>query len=308
MQLGITLPTYRKYAEPRLIRETALKAEAYGYHSVWAIDHIVLPEDYAMGAVGGRGGFGSVVYEPFATLGFVAGLTARLMVGTSISPIAYRHPLLQAKMVATLDQLSGGRAIYAGAAGYLEGEFTALGIEFHKRGAIADEYLQALRIAWTADRPAFHGRFVDFAGVRVDPKPLQKPHPPIWVGGDSDAAYRRVVRYGDGWHGQLTSDATMAGLERRIARLHEIAREEGREPRTIRISLKQSLRITGRDDPAETRFFIGTVEKVAADLERCAALGVETVVSQSTVDRGSEDIESVDVIGTKLIPRLERGR
>jgi probable F420-dependent oxidoreductase len=297
IHVGLTLPTYRSYATPEHIMATADRAEELGFHSLWAADHLVVPDDLV-------GRMGAVWYESYTTLAFVAGRTRRIRLGTSIAPVPYRHPLQQAIMVATLDQLSGGRAMYGGAAGYAESEFRALGLDFHQRGAQTDEYLAAIKVAWTQEHPDFHGRFVQFDGVRVEPKPLQQPHPPIWIGGDSDAAFRRVARFGDGWHGQITARVpTLDALAARIGRLRDRVRATGRDPATVRVSIKSGCVVGDRADPLD-RPFHGPVETVMADLRRAAALGVDEVVFSSNVSPGEQRLDTMETLGREVLPAL----
>ena len=230
INVGITLPNYRGMATPASILETAERAERVGLHSVWVADHVAIP-------TAGVPNMGSVLYETQTTLSVIAGRTRSVKLGFTVMPTPYRHPLLQARMLATLDQLSGGRVIYGGATGYLEQEFRALGLPFERRAAITDEYLQVLKMAWTQDIIEFHGEFVDCSDITCDPKPLQKPHPPIWLGGDSDGAFRRIVRFADGWHGLLGGSPgarreppTLDNFRKRVAHLREIA--EAVEPRS----------------------------------------------------------------------------
>jgi probable F420-dependent oxidoreductase len=300
MHVGITLPTYRRLATRENIEVTADKADAYGFHSVWVADHVVVAEEYV-------DKLGAVFYEALTTLSYVAGRTQRVLLGSSIMPIAYRHPLLQAKIIATLDQLSGGRALYCGAAGYTAGEFTALGLDVRQRGRIADEYLQAMKVAWTQEQPVFNGTFVQFEDVRCDPKPVQQPYPPVWIGGDSDPAFRRVVRHGDGWHGQVFGDLDL--LRQRIERLHQIAREEGRDPASVRVSVKGDCQIfdDGKELPVSRRRpFFGTAEQVVDDLRQAEALGIELVVFSSNVAPGNQRMETIDALGRDVLPRLRR--
>ncbi len=291
IHVGLTLPTYRSLAQPEYIIQTAERAETLGFHSLWAADHIVVSDDILAR-------MGPVFYESYTTLAFVAGCTRRVLLGTSIAPVPYRHPLQQAIMVATLDQLSGGRAMFGGAAGYAEGEFRALGLDFHQRGRQTDEYLQAIKLAWTQERPEFHGHFVQFSGVRVEPKPLQQPHPPIWIGGDSDAAFRRVARFGDGWHGQITAQVpTFEALAERIARLRKVAGEVGREPETIRLSVKSGCVIA----PSGDRPFYGPVDKIAEDLQHAERLGVEEVVFSSNVAPDQQRMDTIELLGSEIL-------
>ncbi|HEX8967542.1 MAG TPA: LLM class F420-dependent oxidoreductase [Chloroflexota bacterium] len=300
IHFGLTLPTYRSYASPRHIMATADRAEELGFHSVWAADHLVISDDLV-------DKMGSVWFESYTTLAFVAGRTQRLRLGTSIAPVPYRHPLQQAIMVATLDQLSGGRAMYGGAAGYAEGEFRALGLDFHQRGAQTDEYLQAIRIAWTEERPTFHGRFVHFDGVRVEPKPIQRPYPPIWIGGDSEAAFRRVARFGDGWHGQITGRVpTLEALAQRIGRLRAVAGAAGRDGARVRVSIKTGCVIGPRAPGEPERPFHGPVEKVIADVQQASRLGVEELVFSSNVAPGEQRMDTIETLGKEVLPAFAR--
>ena len=191
---------------------------------------------------------------------------------------------------------------------YTAGEFTALGLDFRQRGRIADEYLQAMKVAWTQDRPVFKGTFVQFENVRCDPKPVQQPYPPVWIGGDSDPAFRRVVRYGDGWHGQVFGDLDL--LRRRIDRLHEIARDEGRDPATVRVSVKGNCQIVDNGKEltmgAVRRPFCGTAEQVVGDLRQAEALGIELVVFSPNVAPGNQRMETIDALGRDVLPHLVR--
>jgi alkanesulfonate monooxygenase SsuD/methylene tetrahydromethanopterin reductase-like flavin-dependent oxidoreductase (luciferase family) len=124
---------------------------------------------------------GHTLYETHTTLCVVAARIGHIKLGCSVMPTPYRHPLFQAKALATLDQFSGGRVMYGGATGYMEAEFHAVGVDFRQRAAITHEYVQILKLAWTEDAVTFHGRFVDCSKIACDPKPVQKPHPPIWL-------------------------------------------------------------------------------------------------------------------------------
>src|SRR5438093_260943 len=139
-------------------------------------------------------------YDPFIILGWLAALTRRVELGTTVIILPYRHPLQTARMAANPDRLSGGRLILGIGAGWAKQEFEALRVDFQQRGAITNDYLAAIKIAWTHDVASYAGRFVSFKDVRTAPRPVRAPHPPIWVGGASDAALRRAVVHGDGWH------------------------------------------------------------------------------------------------------------
>lgn len=137
--------------------------------------------------------------EAMTAAGVVAGATERIRVMPYILVLPYRNPLMLAKQIATVDFLSGGRFVLGTAVGHLEREFELLGVPFSERGKVADESLEAMKIAWTSDSPSFSGRYFSFDGIAFEPKPVQEPHPPIWIGGNSKPAMRRAAKYGDGW-------------------------------------------------------------------------------------------------------------
>lgn len=175
----------------------AKRAEALGYDMIRVPEHLVIPREHV--ELSGAHYFHATVAQ-----GFFAGATERIRIGTGITLIALQHPITMAKGLATADWLSGGRIEVAFGVGWLEGEFAALGVDFHKRGRIADEYLAAMIALWTEDVASFEGEFVSFRDVVLEPRPVQKPYLPLWMGGDSDAALRRTARYATGWNPFLT--------------------------------------------------------------------------------------------------------
>jgi probable F420-dependent oxidoreductase len=230
MHFGLFGINFGSCADPEVQRRVALAAEEVGFESVWTGEHVALP----------------VVGNPVATpaetpfldsvgaLTRVAALTTRLRLGTGILVLPHHNPILLAKALATLDVLSSGRLIAGFAAGYAEPEFRALGVRFDRRGAIADEYLPAIRALWTSEEPAFEGRFARFAGIRFEPKPVQRPHPPIIIGGTAPPALARAAREGDGWYGFALTVAQTAPI---VAELRRLRRELGRTDGRFEISL-----------------------------------------------------------------------
>jgi probable F420-dependent oxidoreductase len=193
MRFGTVVPIYGPLARPDVQRRLILRAEALGYDAVWFADHVVVPE-YAAGL------YGETFFEPLTALSFAAGFTSRLRLGMDVMVVPYRPAVLTAKVLASLDVLSGGRVILGAGVGILRGEFEALGIPYEERGAITDEYLRAFTELWSAEKPRFEGKHVSFADLRFAPRPLQQPRIPIWVGGNSRRAQRRAAELGDGWH------------------------------------------------------------------------------------------------------------
>src|SRR5258708_38099933 len=206
LEIGCMLRTSAYAADPEALRGLAQAAEDLGFDSVWLSDHVVIPEHIASSyPYSPDGRFPTPAtqpyLEPLAGLGYMAGATRRIRLGTHVLILPYRHPLLTAKMVATLDILSGGRIDLGIGVGWMREEFEALGLEervFTRRGAATAEQFKILKTVWTEDVASFEGEFYRFDRLGALPHPLQKPYPPIWVGGHSPAALRRTARYGDG--------------------------------------------------------------------------------------------------------------
>ena len=171
----------------------AQTAEELGYDAISVSEHIVMPRDLAES-------MGAHWPDALTAMTFTAGATKRIRVNSSVIVLPYHEPLAFAKAIATLDVMSTGRVTLTFGVGMARGEFAALGVPFDKRGQVTDEYINVLKLLWTAKDPEFHGDFVDFANIVFEPKPVQKPHPPIWIGGSSMAALRRAARVGDGWY------------------------------------------------------------------------------------------------------------
>src|SRR5438128_11754268 len=192
MNFGVRLPNCRHLATPDIIRGAAVRAEQLGYDSVWVSDHVVVPHANIVN-------FGETVFDPLVTLAVVAGPTSLVGLGTTVLIVPYRNAVVTAKMIASLDALSGGRFVFGIGAGWVAAESAALGVPFAERGAVTDEYLSAMQELWTKREPSFSGKYTRFSGLTFEPKPLQKPHPPIWVGGHGRASLRRAVQCGAAW-------------------------------------------------------------------------------------------------------------
>ena len=184
-------------AGPTELVRIAQKADETGFLYVAVCDHVAIPERLA-------GAMGTVWYDTIATLGFLAGVTSRVRLLSHVLVLAYRHPLVIAKSLATLDALSNGRLIVGVGAGHVAEEFGALGLDFARRGALLDEAMDAVAAALTDEFPGVDGQTWTFAGGGVAPRPVQQPRPPMWVGGSSPAALRRAAERGDGWLPQGT--------------------------------------------------------------------------------------------------------
>ncbi|MGW3785193.1 LLM class flavin-dependent oxidoreductase [Micromonospora chokoriensis] len=249
MQIGVNVPNFAPGTDPQVLRQWAQTVEGLGFDLLMVSDHIAVTPDVAEQ-------YPAPFYEPFTTLSWLAGVTHRVRLGTTVLIVPYRHPLLTARMAANLNRLSGGRLVLGVGVGWARQEFEALGVPYQRRGALTDEYLQAMREAW---------RNTD----DYDTEPI-----PLWVGGNSDAGMRRAVRLGDAWHPlRLTPDK----LTDAAGRLDVVAAELGLPKPALmpRIALQETREPV--TDPGRLAG-VGTIEQITADLDRIRLLGAETVV------------------------------
>lgn len=269
MHIGVCLPNYGRAASPEAIREVALAAEALGFDSVWTTDHILVPQAHLEPY--GR------IFETWTTLAYVAAITQRVRLGTSILLLALRHPVLVAKQAATLDQLSGGRLILGVGAGWLAQEFEHLGVPFRRRIRLLEEGLALMRVLWADPRPRFEGRFFRITDAVFEPLPAQPGGPPVWIGGNTEAAVRRAARLGDGWHPVGLDPET---LRERVERLRAWA--NGRPVTVIcrmYVALDAALPPVYTSPTGERRMRLtGSPEQVAAGLRSLRAAGADGVV------------------------------
>ena len=320
MEFGFSLPGRGPLAQPDQVLKIAVTAETLRYSSVFVTDHIVLPASmaksvYPYSATGQLpGGARQDYLEPLAMLAYLARATSRIRIGTSVLVIPYRHPLVTAKMLATIDVLSRGRVILGAGVGWLKEEFEAVGAPpFEERGSVTDEALRLMRVAWTADPVSFDGRHYRVHDVHALPKPAQRGGIPIWIGGHTDAAVRRAGALGDGWHpiglrppAMLLPDEYAA----KVRRLQAAAREAGRDPAAITLSLRapMAVRPARAKAPAGDRpLFQGTPAEVAGDVRAYAALGVSHFVFDPTVPDLKDVLVNMRRFAEDVRPKL-RGK
>ena len=294
MKFGLCIPHYGKALPIGDLRTTLENAEAMGFDSVWVSDHVVTPEHM-------QASVGPIFYDPFVVLTCAAALTRRVKLGSTVIVVPYRNPLVVAKMVATLDALSEGRIILGVGAGGAPDEFSALGLPSHQRGRRTDEYLRLMVALWTQDPTDFQGRFFSFTGVRFGPKPVQKPHPPIWVGGRSDAALRRAVAFGEAWH---PTSMALPALKERMARLKELSQQAGREQGPA-VTIHQGIRVDKSPVPGEDRRpGRGTPQQLREDMERYREMGIPAVVCRFSAGDFDELWQAMESFATGVIPHF----
>ena len=312
MRYGFYLPTRGRSATPDALQRLVQRGEALGFHSVVVADHVVFPlriaSKYPYTVSGVFPGSGDTL-EQLTLVAFIAAHTQRLRLVTSVMILPHRPPVLAAKMLATLDVLSRGRLTVGVGVGWLREEFEALGApDFDRRGAASDEILTIFKTLWTGSPASFRGEFFRFADVRCLPVPIQKPHPPIWIGGHSRAALRRAARHGDGWHPVGANPASMLGpaeLRGLLGELRRLTEAEGRDPASLTIAYKAPLYDVERSgDGGGRRPFSGSDDQVRDDIATYAALGVHELIFDFRSDEVAESLERME----RFAALMELGR
>jgi len=245
MRFGVHLVDAGKMIEGEKIARVARRAEELGYDSLWVSDHIVFPTQLRSPYPYSPDGKlpldpANPLLEPFTVLSYAAAVTKTIKLGTSVVIIPYRDPLVTAKIVSSLDVLSGGRFIFGVGVGWLDEEFRVLRQNLRDRAAQTREALLAMQACWTQDDPEFHGTFFDFSGIKFAPKPRQKPHPPIWFGGNSMPALKRAVELGNGWHAVWQTPEEVA---EKTATLRDLSATAGKNFANFAITINVNNRV-----------------------------------------------------------------
>jgi probable F420-dependent oxidoreductase len=312
MRFGVTIPDYRRLASPEHIIHVARRSEELGFDSLWVTDHVVVPEPY-------REMFGPTVYDPLSVHSFLAAHTQRARLGTAVLVIPYRNPVVVAKQLATIDNLSGGRLVFGTGAGWAREEFDALGVPYSERGPITDEYLRVILELWTSPSPEFNGNYVSLRDISAEPRPVQQPHPPVLIGGYGKRAIRRAVDIGQGW---LPDGMSLPDLRSAIDYLRHTAEAAGRDPNSLEVVLRTGLMLSegftaGKDAESpptpweqssafsgeESRLpFRGSVSEVIDDIRAAERIGVRELIFESPVQRDDERFDTIEVFASEILP------
>ncbi|MDG2114785.1 MAG: LLM class F420-dependent oxidoreductase [Actinomycetota bacterium] len=238
MDVGVTPINSATYLDPTYLRDFVQLIEGLGYESVWTFEHVIVPHEYESRypysptgklSVPADSGF----TDPLVALTYVAAATERLRLGTGVNILTQTNALYLAKQASSLDHLSNGRFMLGVGVGWLEEEFYALGVPFDRRGARADEYIDAMRACWSGDDVSHTGDFLDWQGFKMLPTPAQQPSLPVFIGGTTDAAIRRVVARGDGWY---VIHKDLDDFRGHIERLHAECDRQGRDPAELELT------------------------------------------------------------------------
>jgi probable F420-dependent oxidoreductase len=273
MLLGFGVPVSGAWATPgnqvRLVR----RAEELGYRSAWTFQRLLVPAEQEPDPRSGMEVYRSVL-DPVVSLAHLAGHTSRIRLGVAVLNMPFFSPALMAKQLASLDVVAGGRLDVGLGIGWSRVEFAASGVPYARRGARGEEFLRVLRALWTDDLVEFHGDFYQVPPARMEPKPLQRPHPPVLLGGGATAALRRAGRVADGW--VSASRADLRHIDQPIAVVKRAAEQAGRDPEALRFVCRGPARL-GAAGAAGRRPLTGSVAEVRGDLDDLRAQGVTEV-------------------------------
>jgi len=290
----VTIPFNDHQVDYEAILNLAKHVESSGFDSIWMADHLTGPTPLGAGRW----------YEVVTLLASLAPQVPTLDLGTDIIVAGYRHPVLAAKMLTTLDIASGGRLIVAAATGYIEKEFHDLGVPFHERGRYGEECIRVWKEMWSDGPCTFAGKYFSFEEVQAEPKPVQRPHPPLWLGGSSPAVLRRAVEIADGWHPiALPLTAYRQGVESLTQQADELARQR---PFTLSYSGIFGFVTTAASDAPDRPLLTGNPDQVLQDIADLRSLGVSNIVFRPGLTSASNQqvLDQVSMVATTVLPMM----
>lgn len=302
MRVGFSLPNIGPAATTSAVVQVAKRAEALGYDSLWVVERLLLPlkpqTPYPATADGSWPEVYKLSLDPLETLTFAAAHTSRIALGTSVLDIPYYNPVMLARRLTTLDVLSGGRVRVGFGVGYFKDEFDAVGASLRDRGKRADEFLRVLKTIWTTDPVEFHGDFYHIPRSFIGPKPVQKPHPPIYLAAFAPPALKRAATMANGWNPVAIP---VEGMAQMMTQLREIAKAAGRNPAELELIVRGNLLITTQPLGKDRWIFTGSLEQIKADIDQVRAIGANELFFDPTF---SPDGETADA----FLACLERVR
>lgn len=315
MDFGFSIPSRGPLADSATILALAHRGEALGFQYMAISDHIVIPR-----AIGSpypyadnrryAGMDSGDCLEQLSMMAFLAGATSRIRMLTSVMVVPHRPPVLTAKMLASIDVLSRGRVTVGCGAGWMAEEFAAIGAPpFNERGKVTDEYLAIFKTLWTSDDARFAGQYARFGDISFLPKPVQRPHPPLWIGGESPAAFKRVVRFGDAWYPIGSNPEfplnTLARYRAAKGQLEVTATQAGRDPASIDRAymaiwpFEQAVRL----DDGSRQIFTGGIQAVVDDVRGLAELGVNHCLFNLQRATLAESIAAMEQLAAAVMPK-----
>jgi probable F420-dependent oxidoreductase len=313
MDFGCVFPNRGPMATVSNLARFAEKAEVLGYDTVWFSDHIVIPTEvksFYPYDPSGRMAFkpDEPYWEPLTVIGYVAGRTSRVRLGTSVLVLPYRNPIVTAKMLATLDVLSNGRVTLGAGVGWMAEEFNAIGLDtYARRGAYSDECIRIFRELWTRENPSFQGEFHQFSKIRCEPRPVQPGGIPIWIGGHTPQAIRRAARLGNGWQPLVQrppADLPPAEMREKISQLRAFAQQAGRDPQQITLAMGSSIQFTSAAAAGQRSLFTGTPGQIVEALQGYQGLGVQNFRCDFPSPTIDDLLQAMERFATEVRPQV----
>lgn len=317
MEFGFGVPSRGPLASLDNIVSLAQQGEGMGFDIVSVSDHIVVPTTidsiYPYNESGEFVSSASGEYmEQLATISYLAGITSTIKLLTSVMVLPHRSPVLAAKILSTIDVLSRGRLIVGVGVGWMREEFDAIGAPpYAERGAVGNEYLRAFKELWTSDNPSFEGEYCSFSNIAFAPKPVQQPHPPLWIGGESPPALRRAAQLGDAWYPICSNPrfpvGTFAQLVDYMSRVRANAEAAGRDPATLDFAYSVNWyddTQAQQGDDGDRRLLTGDPQQVAADIRRLQDMGVNHLMLNFPADSLDATLKGMDRFANKVKPLL----
>jgi probable F420-dependent oxidoreductase len=316
MEYGFNVPVAGPLSNPADIATVVARGEELGYGLLAIPDHIVVPSKIDSRYPYSQSGEFEVDakagdhLEPLALMAHIGGITKKARLLTSVMVVPYRQPVLTAKLVSTIDHLTGGRVVLGIGAGWMAEEFPPVGAPpFEARGRVTDEYIAIYKELWTAEKPKFKGEFTSFDGISFAPKPVQNPHPPIWVGGESRPAKRRAARLGDAWYPIGCNPRhpldTIERYQASLNELHGMCEKEGRDPATLDLAYWAVWYGAGaqKTDTGERMLLTGNADDIAGDVKALSALGVRHICLQFMRASVSESLDAMTEFAEEVMPK-----
>src|SRR5215469_13907587 len=293
MKIGFALPNIGPVGSADALSKVATRAEALGYESLWTIDRLLWPvkpqTPYPATPDGQLPEAYQYSLDPLDTLTFAAAQTKTITLGTSVLDIPYYNPVMLARRLTTLDQLSRGRLRLGLGLGWSKDEMDATGASMQQRGARADEFLQVLKAIWTTNPAEFHGKFYQLPKSYIDHKPVQKPHPPIYMAAFAPRALKRVATMADGWNPVAIP---VDGMAQMFSSIKQMAKEAGRDPSSLRMLVRAHPDIHHKPLGKERTIFSGTLDQIKEDVSACQRIGAHELFFDPTFFAGAQALDA----------------
>jgi len=304
MKIGVSVPNIGPVATPEAVKTVAQKAEALGYNSLWTVERLLWPvnpkQPYPVTPDGSLPEEYKYTLDPLDTLTFAAAHTSKIRLGTSVLDMPYYNPVTLARRLSTLDILSKGRLNVGLGLGWSPDEMEATGADMKVRGARADEFIQVLKTIWTTDPAEYHGKFFSLAKSYINAKPVQKPHPPIYIAAFAPAALKRVATMADGWN---PTGLPLEAMAQMFGAIKQMAEAAGRDPAELKMIVRGNLVETPKAVETDRAIFVGSLEQIRGDIAACEKIGAEEVFLELGFTPGGQTLGNWERLLEEFRPR-----